>query len=110
MSEYSSGDLMAAVLALQDATAAGLSALESRLTVKVDSKIEGLRHEMNRRFDKVDLRFDEVDRRFAKVDLRFDEVDRRFDRLEGRVGASSLVGSARALTSAGATSLHPTRG
>ncbi len=77
MNEYSSGDIMAAVLALQDATATGLSFLETRLSAKIDSKVDGLRHEMNRRFDNVDLRFDEVD-------LRFDRLERRVGSLESR--------------------------
>jgi hypothetical protein len=81
MNEYSSGDIMAAVLALQDATATGLSSLETRLnaridnidaklTARIDSTAEGLLHEMNRRFDKVDLRFDAIDLRFDELELR----------------------------------------
>jgi hypothetical protein len=79
MNEYSSGDLMAAILALQDATATGLSTLEARLSSKidskVDSKVDGLRHEMNRRFDRVDVRFDVVERRLERLERRAGALD-----------------------------------
>jgi hypothetical protein len=64
MNEYSSGDLMAAIRSLQDATALGFA----RTDAKIDSEVAGLRHEMNRRFDNVDRRFDEIDRRFERLE------------------------------------------
>ena len=65
MNDYTTGDLMAAILTLQDATAAGFN--------RAEAKVEQLRHDTNRRFD--------------HVDDRFDRMDERFDRLEGRVAA-----------------------
>jgi hypothetical protein len=87
MNEYASSDLVAAVLALQDATATGFSALEARLSVKIenvetalstkiDSKIDGLRHEMNRRFDTVDHRFDQLERRVGALERHEDRPTR----------------------------------
>jgi hypothetical protein len=83
MNDYSSADLMAAILDVRDATAFNLSKLETRLTARIDglsTRIDGvensvgsLRHDMNRRFD--------------RMDERFDQMDGRFDRLEGRVAA-----------------------
>jgi ribonuclease HI len=88
MNDYTSADLMAAILSLQDATAAGFERADARM----DAKVEQLRHDMNRRFDRVDERFDDVYARFDDVYARFDRIDRHFDRvnqrfdsLEGRV-------------------------
>jgi hypothetical protein len=82
VSDYSKNDLMAAILALQDATAAGFTALEARLTRKiedveaslcakiqsVDVSVHSLRHDMNRRFDRVDIRFDGLERRVGALE------------------------------------------
>lgn len=72
MKDYSSGDLMAAILSLQDATAAGFAKTDARfesmdskithLDKKIDSKIDGLRQNMNRRFDSLDERSDGLTR------------------------------------------------
>jgi hypothetical protein len=78
MNDYTSADLMAAILEVRDATAHGYA----RLDEKIDAKVDGLRHEMNRRFDRL---LDDMDGRFARVNERFDRMDERFDRLEGRV-------------------------
>ena len=101
MNDYSSADLMAAILDVRDATAFNLANLETRLTAKIDgvndslgaridglsarvdaaeNSVERLRYDMNRRFDRADQRFD-------RMDERFDQMDGRFDRLEGRVAA-----------------------
>ncbi len=69
-------DALAAVTTLQDATALSFT--------RVDSNIETLRTDMNKRFELVDKRFDLVDNRFDEVNQRFDLVDQRFDRLETR--------------------------
>jgi len=71
MNEYSSGDLMAAILTLQEATAAGFDkseARDERLNAKIDSKFDALRFEMNRRFDRVDQRFDALEPRGDRPD------------------------------------------
>jgi hypothetical protein len=65
MNDYPGSDLMAAILDLRDATAAGFA--------RQDANTERLRADMNRRFD--------------LVDERFDRLDERFDRLHGRVAA-----------------------
>ena len=75
MNDYMSGDLMAAIISLKDATAAGfakadarIDALDAKFDVKIDAldtKIERLRYDMNRRFDAVDERFDRLERRSA---------------------------------------------
>lgn len=70
MNDYTSGELMAAILSLQEATAAGFAG--------VDARFGQLRADMDHRFDLVDDRFDHV---YA----RFDRIDERFDRLEARV-------------------------
>ncbi|MGA2394878.1 MAG: hypothetical protein ABSH03_16175 [Candidatus Lustribacter sp.] len=82
MKDYSSGDLMAAILSLQDATAGGfakadalLGSMETKITdldKKLDSKIDGLRQAMNRRFDSVDERFDWLARRVEAIESRGD--------------------------------------
>ena len=81
--EFSSAELMAAIMDLRDATGAGLSTM--------DRRIETLKHEMNRRFDSVDQRFDTIDRRLnafeRSVDQRFDAVDLRFDVVDRRLNA-----------------------
>lgn len=52
-----------------------------------DDKLDGLKREMDLRFDHVDSQFAQVDRRFAQVDKRFEQVDRRFDQVDGRFDA-----------------------
>jgi hypothetical protein len=51
------------------------------------AQLDGLRNEMNARFDAVDQRFDAVDHRFDGAERRFAAVDQRFDRLEAQVEA-----------------------
>ncbi len=97
MNDYTNADLMAAILDVRDAAAhnhANLDRFEVKLDAKIDSRIDGLRHDMNRRFDRIDQRFDDVyarfedvDARFDRMDARFDRMDERFDRLEDRVAA-----------------------
>jgi hypothetical protein len=41
--------------------------------------IDGLRREMEGRFDAVNERFGSVNQRFDSIDKRFDSIDRRFD-------------------------------
>jgi predicted nucleic acid-binding Zn-ribbon protein len=53
--------------------------LTLRLLRALDEKIDALRADMNRRFERIDRRFDEVDGRFGDVDRRFDDVDRKID-------------------------------
>jgi predicted nuclease with TOPRIM domain len=110
MNDYTGADLMAAILSLQEATAAGFARADSQLHAEIGS----LRHDMNRRFDRVDERFDDVyarfdriderfddvyarfdrmDERFDRMDNRFDRMDDRFDRLEGRVAALEPYGN-----------------
>jgi hypothetical protein len=64
--EYSSDDLMAAIVDLRDATGAGLSALRGGM----DRRFEALEYRLNRRFDSVDERFDAVDRRLDILEQR----------------------------------------
>ncbi len=94
MNDYTSADLMAAILDVRDAAAlnhahleAKIDRVEARLDAKIDSSIDALQHKMNRRFDGVYERFDRMDERFDRVDERFDRMDERFDRLEDRVSA-----------------------
>jgi hypothetical protein len=71
MNEYSGADLMAAIRSLHDATALGFTNMNAKfeaLDARVDSKVEGLRSEMNRRFDRVDLRFDAVEGRLERLE------------------------------------------
>jgi hypothetical protein len=44
------------------------------LDAKIDSKVDGLRSEMN-------ARFEAVNKQFTSVDQRFDAIDKRFDQL-----------------------------
>jgi hypothetical protein len=44
------------------------------LDAKIDSKVDGLRSEMNARFEAVDKRFNSVDQRFDAIDKRFDQL------------------------------------
>ena len=64
--EYSSADLMAAIIDLSNATAAGFSSLRDDM----DSRFEALEYKMNRRFDSVDLRFDAMERRVGVLESR----------------------------------------
>lgn len=59
--EYSSSELMAAIVDLRDATGAALNSLRSEM----NHRFEALRHEMNKRFDTVDDRFDSLEHRIA---------------------------------------------
>jgi hypothetical protein len=67
-------DALAAITTLQDATALSFT--------RVDTTIDALRTDMNKRFDLVDNRFDEVDQRFDRLETRFDRLETHFDRLE----------------------------
>ncbi|MGM0519845.1 MAG: hypothetical protein ACQERD_09415 [Campylobacterota bacterium] len=57
---------------------------------KVDERFDSMQSEMDKRFEKVDERFDsmqsEMDKRFEKVDERFDsmqsDMDKRFDSMQ----------------------------
>lgn len=88
MNDYTSGELMAAILSSQEATAAGFA--------RVDARFGQLRADMNHRFDLVDDRFDDVYARFDRMERRFDRVDQRFDRLEARVAALEPRGNGSA--------------
>ncbi|MFT4052146.1 MAG: hypothetical protein QM677_07860 [Microbacterium sp.] len=61
------------------------------LDAKIDAKIDGLRAEMNARFEAVDTRFDAmaatIDARFEAVDARFEAVNARIDHLDRDVTA-----------------------
>ncbi|MBZ0190673.1 MAG: hypothetical protein K8F34_03140 [Candidatus Kuenenia stuttgartiensis] len=50
----------------------------------LEKQLEGLRSEMNTRFESVDTKFDAVDKRFDAVDKRFESVDKRFDAVDKR--------------------------
>ena len=54
---------------------------------KVDARFDRLLDDVHGRFAKVDARFDRMDERFDRMDERFDGMDGRFDRLEDRVAA-----------------------
>ncbi len=82
MEEYSSSDLMAAIVDLKSATENGFEQVKDRLDGH-DRRFEDLEHRMNRRFDAVDKRFDRMDERFDRMDDRFDRMDKRFDELTG---------------------------
>jgi predicted nuclease with TOPRIM domain len=58
-----------------------------KLERRTDAGFRELRQEMDRRFDKVDGRFDKVGERFDKVDGRFEAIERRFDLIDGRFEA-----------------------
>ncbi|WP_117208696.1 hypothetical protein [Allorhizocola rhizosphaerae] len=51
---------------------------------RLDKKIDGLRDEMNTRFEQVDQRFEQVDQRFQAVDKRFEHIDQRFEAVDKR--------------------------
>ena len=42
----------------------------------VDKKVESLRSDMNRRFDRVDERFDRIDHRLDRHESRIDSLER----------------------------------
>jgi hypothetical protein len=44
------------------------------LDLKIDSKVDGLRSEMNARFETVNKQFASVDQRFGAMDKRFDQL------------------------------------
>ena len=46
---------------------------------KIDDLINGLRNEMNERFDDVYARFDAIDDRFTAIDERFATIDDKFE-------------------------------
>lgn len=56
---------------------------------RVDAKIDGLRAEMNAKFDRVDTQFERVDTQFEMVDVKFERVNDRFDHLDRDVQAIS---------------------
>ena len=66
-------------------TQQGFVELEEKLTEKIDSKIDGLRTEMDIRFKAVDKRFDQMDERFDKLEFRVGGYDRRLERLEDKM-------------------------
>jgi hypothetical protein len=75
MKDYSSGELMGAILSLQEATAAGFAKTDARfasLEAKLDAKIDTLRHDMNRGFDNVDERFDRLTSRVEALEQHRD--------------------------------------
>ncbi len=55
-----------------------------------DEKLDGLKQEMELRFDHVDQRFEHVDQRFKEVDRRFDELDKRLDKIDKRFEAFDM--------------------
>lgn len=56
----------------------------------LEKQLEGLRFEMNTRFESVDKRFDAVDKRFddlrSEMNAKFESVDKRFDILQWMFG------------------------
>ncbi|GJQ48577.1 MAG: hypothetical protein HKUEN01_09630 [Candidatus Kuenenia stuttgartiensis] len=56
----------------------------------LEKQLEGLRSEMNTRFESVDKRFDAVDKRFddlrSEMNAKFASVDKRFDILQWMFG------------------------
>jgi hypothetical protein len=73
--DYTLRDVMEAVIEVRDAAAisttrleAKIDNLETKLDTKIDSEIGSLRREMNRRFDRVDVRFDEVNGRLTALE------------------------------------------
>ncbi len=52
-----------------------------------DEKLDGLKQEMDLRFDYVDRQFEQVDKRFDKIEARLDTIDARFVRLDERLDA-----------------------
>lgn len=53
----------------------------------LERQLEGLRFEMNTRFETVDTKFESVDTKFEAVDKRFEAVDKRFDAVDKRFDA-----------------------
>ena len=39
---------------------------------------------INKKFDKIDERFNEIDKKFDKIDERFKEIDKKFDKIDER--------------------------
>jgi SMC interacting uncharacterized protein involved in chromosome segregation len=74
MNDYQNSDLMAAILSLRDATADGFETVHEKLAEHdrrfdgIGTKIERLRSDMNRRFDRVDGRFDPLEGRVARLE------------------------------------------
>jgi len=54
----------------------------------VDKRFDGIKTDMDKRFEQVDKRFEQVDKRFEQVDKRFEQIiasiDRLGDKLEHR--------------------------
>jgi hypothetical protein len=77
-------ELLQAIVALHAFTEAGLQRLDSRidrldgtidrlggkLDRKIDSKVDGLRYDMNKRFDHVYGELDEIKTRITRLELR----------------------------------------
>ena len=71
--EYSSGELMAAILDLRDGLGDRIDELGSEVkALRGDAErgLERLRYDMNKRFDSVDLRFDVFEKRVNFLEQR----------------------------------------
>jgi len=51
----------------------------------VEKEVEGLRREINARFEAIDSKFDALDRRFEAIDRRFEAIDSKFDGVNARL-------------------------
>ena len=67
MNDGRHAELLAAILDLRDATALGFASVDRRFE-ETDGRIDQLRADMNRRFDRVDDRFDAFEHRVAALE------------------------------------------
>jgi chromosome segregation ATPase len=50
----------------------------------MEQQLMKMMEQINKQFERMDLRFDEMDQRFNKMDLRFDNMDQRFNKVDLR--------------------------
>jgi len=67
MNDYTTAELMAAILNVHEAMGFGFSRVDERFAEQ-DKKIELLRNDMNHRFDRMDERFDRLEGRVAALE------------------------------------------
>jgi len=56
-----------------------------QMLVYTDNKFKEILEYTNKRFEQVDKRFEQVDKRFEQVDKRFEQVDKRFEQIDKRL-------------------------
>ncbi len=68
--ETTLNDIMEAIVGLNQKMDSGFE----RLDKKIDNKVDGLRNEMNLRFEEVNVRFQEQDMRLDLIESKLDQV------------------------------------